>query len=1106
MNPLLINNMNSFLIHIIRWINKSCKANIFLILLIIISQKCYSQEPPFNIAIAGGSESFDEALATTSDNNYNIYTAGYFSGTVDFNTSHETYNLTASGPSDIFIQKTDSSGNLIWALRFGGTGVDKCNALAYDKNGNLYLAGFFNATANFTGTSGNINLVSAGSQDIFIAKLDTAGNLLFAKSIGSTGNESANGISIDVTGNLLVTGSFQGIVNFNTSSGNNSLISNGYSDIFIAKYSADGNLLWANCEGSSLNDAGNSICVSKSGNIYVTGFFSGTPDFNTGTDIFNMQSVGGIDIFIQKFDSAGKFIWAKQAGGPGADEGLGIAIDNSENVYTTGRFDSTADFDGGASIFKLISKGNSDAFIQKQNNAGDFVFAKNIGNKQSDLAKSITVSNNKDIFFTGYYQDTVDFNPGPKVYNLKTYGLKDAFIERMDTAGNFLWAVKIGGAGNDMGNAISTSINSKINVAGHFSKVTDFNYTSSASLNFTSKGSVDFFAMQLDNCSGQVADITSIGASALKICFPDTVKLFVSSGQLNSAINWRWYTGSCGETLIGTGDTIYVSPDTSTTYYARGEGGCVQPAVNCANVTLEVSKLDYWYQDIDNDGYYNDSLLSCFAPDVNGWTKIKPVNGFGDCNDSNALSYIPLIWYKDQDGDGYYNDSTLICDIPIGNGWTLVRPINGVGDCNDSDAMINPSTIWYHDGDGDGYFGTRLIQCLIPTGIGWSLLPGNGSGDCDDSNSAINPGVAEICGNGIDDNCNNFFDEGCFSVSATTTAITCNGGKATITASALNGTPPYNFSINGNAFKSGNTFVVIAGTYIITAKDSLNNTVNSTPVIVTQPTPISISFTKKDLSCFGGNDGSITIHASGGTPPYQYSFDDGLNYQPDSVKGNLSAGGSYILRVKDANNCMQRRIGLITLFQPPKLSILGACYLITGRVLGVQGTGGTKPYTFSINGTTYTKGNQRNGDANTWTAIKAGVYTIYIKDANNCLTSKVIKTDTLIPCPSSAPALSLRSSNINSVTESDLEINDIGTNDFSIVVSPNPSSNHFSILVKQAIEMFYSVKITDISGRIVYSQNKAFGNCVFGENFSTGVYMAEISDGNTIKHFKIIKQ
>ena len=1024
--------------------DKICKT-LTPAILFILPQLSYCQAPVFNAAYGAGSVSFDEALSSFADADGNIYTAGYFSGTVDFDPSAAEYNLTASGPTDIFIQKINAGGSLIWAYRFGGELADRCLSMSPDNSGNIYMTGFFSSTATFTTTGAATILTSKGAEDIFLLKLDNNSNILWAKKAGSFGSDAANTVTTDASGNVIIAGSFSGSVTFGSSGGPVILTSNGYNDIFISKYNAAGNFMWARGEGGTHNDAVNAVCTSPSGKIYLTGYFSDTVDFNTGTGIQNEMTRGGIDFFVQKLDANGDFIWAKSAGGTGADEGKAITADHKENVYITGRFNGTVDFDPDINnTLDISSNGKSDAFIIKITPAGNMVFAKTVGGSSSDAATGIVISNRRDLFVTGYFSGTADFDPGGGTYILTSTGQKDAFTGKLDVDGNFIWAANSGGAGNDVAQSVTVNINSKIILSGYFNNDADFDYTTNT-LSLTSAGSSDFFTALMDNCSSS-SSIPSAEASLITICSLDTTLLYISSGDLNSSVRWVWYADGCGQTLAGYGDSIRVSPDINTTYYVRGEGGCV-PASLCGTIAIQVNPAQ--------------------------------------------------VSYKDEDGDGFFGDSSIACNMPLGNGWAAARSANGGNDCNDLDNTINPATVWYKDNDNDLYYSATAVQCTKPGGNGWSLSPGNGGGDCADFNAARNPGVTEICGNQIDDNCNGVTDEDCLQVDLSGTTINCSGGSSTLTAVASNGTPPYKYSFDGGPFKGLNTTTVTPGTHTVIAVDALSNGASDT-VIITAPSAITVNYSKADVSCYGGSDGAITIHAAGGTPPYQYSFDDGVTYQQDSVKGNLPAGGSFILRVKDANNCTMRRQGPITIVQPSKLKITGTCYSPSNKVLGVQATGGTPPYTFSLNGSSYSAGNQLNGSAKTWPAIQAGVYTFFILDAKNCLLTKAVKTDTLPACPSSAPLSSGTPVSEKSVT---------GSDELKVLVYPNPSSDYFTLVVNSNDKNKILLNVTDASGRIIYTASAVAGQRAhFGDKFLPGVYIAEVISGDKKLHIKIIKQ
>ena len=273
-----------------------------------------------------------------------------------------TFNLTSSGGSDVFVSKLDSDGNFVWAKSMGGTGFDFGFGIAVDGSGNVHTTGQFRSTtADFDPGPGTFNLTSSGSSDVFVSKLDSSGNFVWAKSMGSS---LSFGIAVDGSGNVHTTGSFSGTADFDPGPGTFNLTSSGDLDVFVSKLDSNGNFVWAKSMRGTGFDQGRSIAVDGSGNVHTTGSFSGTADFDPGPGTFNLFGGGNSKVFVSKLDSDGNFVWAKSMGGPRIDQGLGIAVDGSGNVHTTGSFDGTADFDPGPGTFNLTSSG-SDIFVSK---------------------------------------------------------------------------------------------------------------------------------------------------------------------------------------------------------------------------------------------------------------------------------------------------------------------------------------------------------------------------------------------------------------------------------------------------------------------------------------------------------------------------------------------------------------------------------------------------------------------------------------------------------------------------------------------------------------------------------------------------------------------
>ena len=249
----------------------------------------------------------------------------------------------------MFIAKYDTDGNVLWARKASGATWNNDFSIAADSSGNVYVTGSFSDTATFDSTI----LASIGESDIFIAKYDTDGNVLWVRQSGGSMADLGYGIAVDLSGNVYVTGFFQDMATFDSTS----LASVGGYDIFIAKYDTDGNVLWVRQSGSSINDYGQSIAADSSGNVYITGFFQDTATF----DSTSLTSIGESDIFIAKYDTDGNVVWVRKAGSSNWDKGYGIAVDSVENVYVTGFFQDTATF-GTTSI---TGSGGTEMFITK---------------------------------------------------------------------------------------------------------------------------------------------------------------------------------------------------------------------------------------------------------------------------------------------------------------------------------------------------------------------------------------------------------------------------------------------------------------------------------------------------------------------------------------------------------------------------------------------------------------------------------------------------------------------------------------------------------------------------------------------------------------------
>jgi len=189
-------------------------------------------------------------------------------------------------------------------------------------------------------------------------------------------------------------------------------------------------LQWAKAMGGYFSDIGQSIALDGSGNVYTTGYFRGIADFDPGAGVTNLTSAGSYDIFISKLDASGNFVWAKAIGGLTNDLVFSIALDGSGNVYTTGSFEGTVDFDPAAGFYNLTSVGNADIFISKLDASGNFVWANAMGGTDMENGYSIALDGSGNVYTTGVFAGTADFDPGTGVANLTSAGFYDIFVAK----------------------------------------------------------------------------------------------------------------------------------------------------------------------------------------------------------------------------------------------------------------------------------------------------------------------------------------------------------------------------------------------------------------------------------------------------------------------------------------------------------------------------------------------------------------------------------------------------------------------------------------------------------------------------------------------------
>ncbi|MFI5263230.1 MAG: SBBP repeat-containing protein [Candidatus Kapaibacterium sp.] len=382
---------------------------------------------PINQGWAKQTTGGGSAWALTIDGKGNTYITGDFTGPTNF----ESITLTRTGGNNIFIAKYLEDGNVEWAK---SASAEHVYGISNDGLGDIYITGTFIDSAEF----GGIVLKSSTGRNLFIAKFHSDGSVEWAKK-ATCSNFYVNAIVTDPIGNSFITGNFSGVAVFDGIT-----LTSTESDIFLAKYRSDGSIDWVKQGAGAQDGSGFAVTLDNNNNIYITGSFYGTVDFDGN----NLVSEGQQDIFIAKYRPDGSIDWVKRAGGWGGDDGSRIVTDYDGNIYLIGDFTDSADFDG--HILKSYANFITSKFIAKYRQDGTLEWVNRSGGPG---AQSITIDNNSDI------------------YLLNSFAWNNFSISKYHPDGKIEWSKQpIIDSGTLYGSSIATDSLGNIYVTGSFSQ------------------------------------------------------------------------------------------------------------------------------------------------------------------------------------------------------------------------------------------------------------------------------------------------------------------------------------------------------------------------------------------------------------------------------------------------------------------------------------------------------------------------------------------------------------------------------------------------------------------------------------------------------------
>jgi hypothetical protein len=449
----------------------------------------------------------NDSYSVAVDADGNVYSTGFFIGTRDFDPGPGQYNLASPNYASAFISKLDANGNFVWAQQISGTLNVIAKSLEVDLSGNIVLTGNFEGLVDFDPGPGTFNIDAGFSSDVFVMKLSGTGDLIWVKPLGQG---TAYALAVDAEGNVISTGVGNG--DFDPGAG----VATITQGIYFSKLDNNGNFIWA--KGITSEGAYPFGLTSDNlGNVYVGGGFTSTAiDADPGPAQFMLASSNPFanltDAFIIRLDANGNFVWARSFGAPDASPEISaLDTDPAGNLLVTGDFFGTVDFDpssGTAWLSRTASPGAfftpRDVFVGKYNALGELVWINQLGNQDyTEEAAGITTDILGNVYITGEFMGTSDFDPGTSVYELTASCSNDIFIQKLNPQGGFIWAKKSGGGGNDNPRDIAVDIAFNVYNTGKFQERAKFD-------NIELIGGLSFFTSYVQKLSETTTNLYSL--------------------------------------------------------------------------------------------------------------------------------------------------------------------------------------------------------------------------------------------------------------------------------------------------------------------------------------------------------------------------------------------------------------------------------------------------------------------------------------------------------------------------------------------------------------------------------------------------------------------
>ena len=499
-----------------------------------------------------------------------------------------------------------------WKAGIGGTGNEKASDICIDNLGNVYAGGGFQQTVDFNNDPNQASqLTTFGTFDGYVTKYNQQGDFQWVKRFGSINNDNVVAINTDAQNNLYVAGMFYSTMVIDSNNVNSTITSNGFDDVYLAKFDAAGNFQWVKSFGGLNADNLKDMDIDANGNVFLIGNYANQVDFDPSSQSATFTAAGISDIYISKFDSQGNFKFVKTFGNANADEMANcLAIDYAGNVFFAGEFNSSITIANNG----LIAVGMSDSFVAKIDSAGNELWAKSFGGSDIEYARGITVDAQNFVIVSGHSRSaSVQFATGNNTSIYNGHGLFDAYVVKFSNSGVYQWAQLFGGANSQGANVVTVDNNNNIYTGGYFYGTNEIFFTDTISVT-GSTSDQDAFVIKF-NSNGVYQWVRKFGSPSLDemvTCkFDSNDNLYYFTKTFGNPFDVDFSDAVNVYATAGSGDAVVIKYDHLCNLQAY-------LSVNSYTITAMPSNASYQWFNCDSNSVIAGATNQQFTPTSNG--------------------------------------------------------------------------------------------------------------------------------------------------------------------------------------------------------------------------------------------------------------------------------------------------------------------------------------------------------------------------------------------------------------------------------------------------------------------------------------------------------